>query len=157
MISEAVRLVQEDHNKRGVSVQCVFEEDLPPVSVDPILIQEVFINLVSNAIEAMETNPREPQVTIKATISDDKEMAIDVIDNGPGVNDLENIFDAFVTTKEKGMGIGLAVSRSIVEAHEGKLWAENNPDFGAKFTVKIPLPKTAGTLQVAAKTVRPTP
>jgi signal transduction histidine kinase len=108
---------------------------------DPILIQEVFINLISNAIEAMETNPREPEVTIKAAISDDKEMAIEVIDNGPGVDDAENIFDAFVTTKETGMGIGLAVSRSIVEAHEGQLWAENNSGFGAKFTVKLPLPK----------------
>ena len=151
MISEAVRLVQEDHNKRGVPVQCIFEEDLPRVSVDPILIQEVFINLLSNAIEAMETNPREPQVTIKAAISDEKEMAIEVIDNGPGVDDPENIFDAFVTTKEKGMGIGLAVSRSIVEAHEGQLWAENNSDFGAKFTVTIPLPKPASALQVVAE------
>lgn len=151
MISEAVRLVQEDHTKRGVTVQCVFREDLPQVSVDPILIQEVFINLISNAIEAMETNPREPQVTITAAISDDKEMAIEVIDNGPGVDDPESIFDAFVTTKEKGMGIGLAVSRSIMEAHEGHLWAENNPDFGAKFTVKIPLPKTAKALEMAAE------
>jgi signal transduction histidine kinase len=139
MISEAVRLVLEDHNKRGVPVQCIFEEGLPLVSIDPILIQEVFINLISNAIEAMETNPRESQVTIKAAISDDKEMTIEVIDNGPGVDDSENIFDAFVTTKEKGMGIGLAVSRSIVEAHEGQLWAENNSDFGAKLTVKLPL------------------
>jgi signal transduction histidine kinase len=121
------------------------------LSVDPILIQEVFINLISNAIEAMETNPREPQVVIKVAISDDKEMAIEVIDNGPGVDDAENIFDAFVTTKEKGMGIGLAVSRSIVEANEGQLWAENNSDFGAKFTVKLPLPKMAGGLQLVAE------
>jgi len=99
----------------------------------------------------METNPREPQVIVKAAISDDKEMAIEVIDNGPGVDDAENIFDAFVTTKEKGMGIGLAVSRSIVEAHEGQLWAENNPDFGAKFTVKLPLPNTASALQLVAE------
>jgi signal transduction histidine kinase len=153
MISEAVRLVQEDDNKRGVPVQCIFADNLPRVSVDPILIQEVFINLISNAIEAMETNPRESQVIIKAAITDDKEMAVEVIDNGPGVDDAENIFDAFVTTKEKGMGIGLAVSRSIVEAHEGQLWAENNSDFGAKFTVKIPLPKTGSALQ--AVTGRP--
>jgi PAS domain S-box-containing protein len=151
MISEAVRLVLEDHNKRGVPVQCIFEEGLPLVSVDPILIQEVFINLISNAIEAMESNPRKSHVTIKAAISDDKEMAIEVIDNGPGVDDAENIFDAFVTTKEKGMGIGLAVSRSIVEAHEGQLSAENNSDFGAKFTLKLPLPKTARGLPLAAE------
>jgi C4-dicarboxylate-specific signal transduction histidine kinase len=144
MISEAVRLVQEDANKRGVPFQYVFERDLPLVLVDPILIQEVVINLISNAIDAMETNRnrREPQIIIKAAISDDKEMAIEVIDNGPGVDDPEKIFDAFVTTKEKGMGIGLAVSRSIAEAHEGQLSAANNADFGAKFTLKIPLPKS---------------
>jgi PAS domain S-box-containing protein len=140
IISDAVRLIQEDANKRGVPVRCIFDKDLPLVLVDPILIQEVFINLISNAIEAMENISREPKVTIRATIYD-KEMAIEVTDNGPGVDDPEKIFDAFVTTKEKGMGIGLAVSRSIAEAHEGQLSAANNADFGAKFTLKIPLPK----------------
>jgi len=89
----------------------------------------------------MENNPREPQVMIRATVVNAKEVVIQVLDNGPGVDDFEKIFDAFVTTKEKGMGIGLAVSRSIVEAHEGQLWAENNSDFGATFTLKLPLPK----------------
>ena len=90
----------------------------------------------------MESNPREPRVIFKAAIPDDKEMAIEVIDKGPGVDDAENIFDAFVTT---------AVSRSIVEAHEGQLWAENNSDFGATFTVKLPLRKTASALQLVAE------
>lgn len=138
MIGEAVRLVQEDANKRRVPVHCIFEEDLPPVFVDAILIQEVFINLISNAIEAMENIRRDPKVIIRAAISDDKEVAIQVIDNGPGIGDSEKIFDAFVTTKEKGMGIGLAVSRSIAEAHEGQLSAADNPDFGATFTLTLP-------------------
>ena len=143
VMSEAVRLVQEDRNKRGVPVQCIFEENLPRVFVDPILIQEVFINLITNSIEALANVRREPQLTIKVAARDDKELAIEVIDNGPGLDDPEKIFDAFVTTKEKGMGIGLAVSRSIMEAHDGRLWAENNADFGAKFTVTIPVPKSA--------------
>jgi C4-dicarboxylate-specific signal transduction histidine kinase len=84
MIGEAVRLVQEDANKRGVPVHCIFEEDLPLVFVDAILIQEVFINLISNAIEAMENIPREPKVIIRAAISDDKEMAIEVIERSGG-------------------------------------------------------------------------
>jgi signal transduction histidine kinase len=71
-------------------------------------------------------------------------MAIEVIDNGSGVDDPEKIFDAFVTTKEEGMGIGLAVSRSIAEAHEGQLSATNNPEVGATFTLKIPIPKSTG-------------
>jgi PAS domain S-box-containing protein len=143
MIREAVRLLQEDQNKRRIPVECFFENDLPLVLVDPIQLQEVFINLISNAIEAVENNPREPQVTIRAAVVDHQAVAIEVIDNGPGVQDLERIFDAFVTTKEKGMGIGLAVSRSIVDAHDGELWAENNPDFGAKIVLRIPRPKSA--------------
>jgi PAS domain S-box-containing protein len=151
VISEAVRLVHEDRNKRGVPVRCMFEENLPRVFVDPILIQEVFINLISNAIEAMETSPREPKLTIMVAACDDKELAIEVVDNGLGLEDTERIFDAFVTTKEKGMGIGLAVSRSIAEAHHGQLWAENNPDFGATFTLKLPLSKSASSSQVLAE------
>jgi PAS domain S-box-containing protein len=151
MIGEAVRLVQEDANKRGVPVHCIFEEDLPLVFVDAILIQEVFINLISNAIEAMENIPRKPKVIIRAAISDDKEMAIEVIDNGTGIDDPEKIFDAFVTTKETGMGIGLAVSRSIAEAHEGQLSAANNPDVGATFTLKLPIPTSANALPASAE------
>ena len=66
-------------------------------------------------------------------------MLIQVIDNGPGVSEPDRIFDAFMTTKEKGMGIGLAVSRSIVEVHGGRLWAENNKMGGATFNVALPL------------------
>jgi signal transduction histidine kinase len=141
MIREAVRLVQEDQYKRRIPVGCIFADNLPNVFVDPIQLQEVFINLISNAIEAMENNPREPQITIRAAVIDHEAIAVEVIDNGPGVQDLENIFDAFVTTKETGMGIGLAVSRSIVEAHDGELWAENNVDFGVKIVLRVPRPK----------------
>jgi C4-dicarboxylate-specific signal transduction histidine kinase len=106
--------------------------------VDPIQVQEVLINLITNAMEAMEGSPRNPRLIIRAT-ADQREMAIQVIDNGPGVDDPERIFEPFFSTKKEGMGIGLAVSRSIVEAHEGQLWAENNLDFGARFTLKLPL------------------
>ena len=146
MIREAVRLVQEDPNKRRIPVECILEDHLPRVFVDPIQLQEVFINLLSNAIEAVENNPRGPQVTIRAAAVDDQKNTIEVIDSGPGVHDLERIFDAFVTTKEKGMGIGLAVSRSIAEAHDGELWAENNPDFGAKIVLSIPLSQISNGL-----------
>ncbi len=146
IVNEAVRLVQEDQSKRRVTLQSAFQETLPQVFVDPVLMQEVFVNLISNAIEAMESSPREPLLTIKSAISEDSEMVVEVIDNGPGIDDPEKIFDAFMTTKEKGMGIGLAVSRSIVEAHDGQILAANNSDFGATFTVKIPLLQTAGAL-----------
>ncbi len=139
IVGEAVRLVQEDPNKREIPIDRRFDELLPPVSVDPIQIQEVFINLISNATEAMEDIGISPLVKVRAAVTDQSEMLVQVIDNGPGVSDVEKIFDAFVTTKESGMGIGLAVSRSIVEAHGGRIWAENNPDGGTTFNIALPL------------------
>jgi C4-dicarboxylate-specific signal transduction histidine kinase len=109
------------------------------VPVDRIQIQQVFINLIVNAIEALEGQQGPPQVTLRAAVTDSDRILVQVIDNGPGVYDPEQIFDAFTTTKEKGMGIGLAVSRSIVEAHGGWLWAENNKTGGAIFNVALPL------------------
>ena len=139
MMREAVRLVQEDPNKREIHIDLRLDENIPKVPVDRIQIQEVFINLISNAIEAVENNRISPLIRVQAAVTDQNDMVIRVIDNGPGVNDPENIFDAFVTTKAKGMGIGLAVSRSIVEAHGGRLWAENGPDGGARFNVALPV------------------
>ena len=149
IIREVVRVVQEDPKKRDVPIECHFDESLPAVPVDQIQVQQVFINLIVNAIEALEGQQVPPLVTLRAAVTDSHRMLIQVIDNGPGVHDPERIFDAFMTTKEKGMGIGLAVSRSIVEAHGGRLWAENNKAGGAIFNVTLPLshagPTTAQT------------
>jgi C4-dicarboxylate-specific signal transduction histidine kinase len=139
MIREAVRLVHEDPKKRAVLIDWVFDGHLPTVSVDLIQIQQVLCNLILNAIEAMEDSRIHPILKIRAAVTDQNEMLIQVIDNGPGVDNTETIFDAFVTTKEKGMGIGLAVSRSIVEVHGGRLWAENNRGGGATFSMALPL------------------
>jgi C4-dicarboxylate-specific signal transduction histidine kinase len=149
ILNEVVRIVHEDPKKRTVPVECHREEPLPTVLVDQIQIQQVFINLIVNAIEALEGQQGPPQVTLRAAVTDSDGMLIQVIDNGPGVDDPDRIFDPFMTTKEKGMGIGLAVSRSIVEAHGGRLWAENNKAGGAIFNVALPLshagPTTAQT------------
>jgi C4-dicarboxylate-specific signal transduction histidine kinase len=139
MIGEAVRLVHEDPKKSAVLIDCDFGGHLPTVSVDQIQIQQVLCNLILNAIEAMEGSRIHPLLKVRANVTDQIEMLIQVIDNGPGVDNTETIFDAFVTTKDKGMGIGLAVSRSIVEAHDGRLWAENNPGGGATFSMALPL------------------
>jgi len=139
IMREAVRFIHEDPKKREVPIELRFDDPLPAISVDMIQIQQLFINLLSNAIEALDGSPVPPLVKFAAAATDRNELIVQVIDNGPGVVDPERIFDAFVTTKDKGMGIGLAVSRSIVEAHGGRLWAENNPDGGARFSVALPL------------------
>ncbi len=138
ILREVVRVVQEDPKKRDVPIECHFEASLPAIPADQIQIQQVFINLILNAIEALEGRQAAPLVVLRAR-ADSNGMLIQVIDNGPGVNDPDRIFDAFMTTKEKGMGIGLAVSRTIVEAHGGQLWAENNKAGGAIFNVALPL------------------
>jgi C4-dicarboxylate-specific signal transduction histidine kinase len=145
IFNEVVRIVQEDPKKRAVPVECHFDESLPAVPVDQIQIQQVFINLIVNAIEALQWQQLSPLVTLRAAVTGSDRMLIQVIDNGPGVHDPDRIFDAFVTTKEKGMGIGLAVSRSIVEAHGGRLWAENNKAGGATFNVALPLSHASPT------------
>jgi C4-dicarboxylate-specific signal transduction histidine kinase len=142
ILREVVRFVQEDPKKRDVPIECRFEEALPLIPVDQVQIQQVFINLIVNAIEALEGRPAAPLVVLRA-VTDSNGMLVQVIDNGPGVDDPDRIFDAFMTTKEKGMGIGLAVSRSIVEAHGGRLWAENNKPVGATLNVALPLNQTS--------------
>src|SRR6266702_1666267 len=144
ILREVVRVVQEDPKKRDVPIECHFEEPLPVVPVDQIQIQQVFINLLVNAIEALEGQQATPLVVLRA-LTDSNGMLVQVIDNGPGDDDPERIFDAFMTTKEKGMGIGLAVSRSTVEAHGGVLWAENNKTGGVTFNVALPLSHTSST------------
>jgi PAS domain S-box-containing protein len=139
VLGEAVRFLHGDPRKHDATIDWQLEENLPTVSVDLTQIQQVFINLISNAMEALEGSQLPPHIIVRASATDQNQMLIQVIDNGPGVADQERIFDAFVTTKNNGMGIGLAVSRSIVEAHGGRLWAENNPFGGATFSVVLPL------------------
>jgi C4-dicarboxylate-specific signal transduction histidine kinase len=139
IIREAIRFVHEDGKRDEIPIDVQIAGDLPPILVEQIQIQEVLINLISNGIEAMESNARPPHLMIRGSLVSEGEVLIEVIDSGPGLKDTENIFDAFITTKEKGMGIGLAVSRSIIEGHDGQLWAENNPDYGAKFSIKLPV------------------
>ena len=139
VVRESVRFIYEDPNKREVRINWSVTGNLPLICADRIQIQQVFINLISNAIEATEGSANAAQIQLRAFVMNEHEVIVQVIDNGTGLEDTEKIFDAFVTTKEKGMGIGLAVSKSIVEAHGGRLWAENNPSRGATFNVALPV------------------
>jgi len=126
---------------REQNVQLRFHLDLTAdlVLADRVQIQQVLVNLFRNALEAMEQSPRRELAVTNTRVGDDM-IEVDVSDTGSGFQDdvLPNLFQTFFTTKETGMGIGLSISRSIIEAHGGRMWAENNASGGATFRFTLP-------------------
>jgi signal transduction histidine kinase len=121
-----------------VTVEAEFDPYLPLVLGDRIQLQQVVLNLVMNACEAMASiNVHDRRISIVARFKGSTcEVLCAICDRGAGIasDDLERIFQPFVTTKAQGLGMGLAICRSIIEAHGGRLWAENGPNGGAIFT-----------------------
>ena len=115
--------------------------DLPRVLGDRVQLQQVILNLVMNGIEAMSpVTDRPREMLIRSSEHESDKVLVAVQDSGVGIDaqDIEKIFDAFYTTKSQGMGMGLAICRSIVEAHGGRLWATANEDRGATFRFTLP-------------------
>jgi signal transduction histidine kinase len=126
-------------------VETSLAKDLPLIEVDPVQIQQVLVNLVSNALDAMRwTPPDRRKVEISTAGNGDNEVRLSVRDYGTGLRAEvhERLFDRFFTTKEQGLGMGLAIVRSIVESHGGKIDAENVPDGGARFHFTLPVIRT---------------
>ena len=120
-------------------------DDLPRIVVDRIMIEQVLLNLVKNAIEAMSDVPVERRrLTISAHEVDGRMLEIAVTDQGHGIDeaDAERIFAPFYTTKAEGMGIGLAICRSMIEFHQGRLWLENRREGGTVFRFTVPCEAT---------------
>jgi PAS domain S-box-containing protein len=139
--TEVLDLARADLVGRSVGVTTQLAPDLPAVRGDRIQLQQVLLNLIFNACEAMSDNdPAERQLAIVTAPNGLGTAQISVIDRGNGIpaNMLERLFEPFVTTKAQGLGLGLSISRSIVTAHGGRLWAANNPDRGASFFVALP-------------------
>jgi PAS domain S-box-containing protein len=141
-IREVQDLVRGEVRARGVQLRLACEADLPSISGDRIQLQQVILNLAVNAMEAMAAVAnRDRRIVIGAERSGPDEVRVRVSDTGPGLADehRERVFDAFYTTKTLGMGMGLAIGRSIVEAHGGQLWATPNPDGGETFQFTLPV------------------
>jgi PAS domain S-box-containing protein len=118
-----------------------FDADLPPVSADRVQIQQVILNLILNAADAMRTVDDHPRnLLIVTALEDANWVRLSVRDSGAGINPqhIDKLFDAFFTTKPHGMGVGLSISRSIIESHMGRLWATANDGPGATFSLSIP-------------------
>jgi len=139
MVLETVQLLREDEAKRTADIEFDLPDGLPPVFIDTIQIQQVLLNLIMNAIEATENSGRTPKILVTASPLRGRSVLLEVIDNGSGIVGGDSIFDAFFTTQSKTMSIGLAVSRSIIEAHDGRLTAANNEGYGATFSVVLPV------------------
>jgi C4-dicarboxylate-specific signal transduction histidine kinase len=129
-------------NLRGVTVRLELMEKPPFVSADPVQLQQVLLNLITNAIDAMKSvSGRLRVLGIQTQVMDGRTVVVTVQDSGVGLDPqhLQQLFEPFYTTKPKGLGMGLSISRSIVEAHGGRLWAEPGPGPGATFRFTLPV------------------
>lgn len=136
LLREVASLERPDARHQEVEIQLDLEEALPPVQADPIQVQQVALNLMRNGIEAVQTiEPSRRKVLLRTRIRADHQVEAMISDSGPPCDPgiLDQIFDPFFTTKQKGMGMGLTISRSIIEAHGGELWAVPNPEGGLAF------------------------
>jgi C4-dicarboxylate-specific signal transduction histidine kinase len=144
LVRDACALVAHDARNRGVSIHFALAEAAPHVLGDLVQLQQVVVNLVLNGFEAMEQNKRgDRRIEIKTRFRDAGEESVEIafMDRGAGLPDgtADRIFEAFYTTKPRGLGMGLSISRSIIEAHGGRLTAENQPGGGAMLRVYLPL------------------
>ena len=143
-INETIRdvlvLVADRAKREAVSIRTDFADDLFAVSGDRVQVQQVLLNLVMNAIEAMSTVGEWPRELLVYSRNIEDQVQVTVEDSGPGLdpNGMERIFDPFYTTKASGMGMGLSICRSIVQRHGGRLWATAEHGSGTMFHVALP-------------------
>jgi two-component system sensor kinase FixL len=147
LVEQALALGLVGARQRGVRVSLELDHALPPVLVDHVQIQQVVLNLVRNAIEAMEAVDRRELVIGTRAILDQEMAEVIVADTGPGIAPelADRLFQPFVTTKATGMGLGLSICREIVEAHHGRLTAAPRSSGGTVFRVTLPIARREET------------
>jgi C4-dicarboxylate-specific signal transduction histidine kinase len=141
-IRDVLELTRGETTKNGVSVRTQFAEPSPVVQADRVQLQQVILNLIINAVEAMSSMSEGARELLICTEKAESNRALVAVrDSGPGLDlkSVDRLFEAFYTTKVQGMGIGLAICRSIIEAHGGQLWAGANEPRGAVFQFTVPL------------------
>ena len=145
VIRQMIPLMRGETGRRAISIHTELANALPNVRADRVQLQQVFLNLVLNGIAAIDEGNAAGDLTIKSQRNADGHVLISVSDTGIGLppDRADKVFDAFFTTKPRGTGMGLSISRSIIESHGGRLWAAENPDRGATFQFTLPVEQTA--------------
>jgi C4-dicarboxylate-specific signal transduction histidine kinase len=140
VIQEMVVLLGSEASRHSVSILTELSEDLPRVAADRVQLQQVLMNLMLNGIEAMQDTKGGGQLTIRSLRGESGQLLISVSDTGMGLppDQADQIFNAFFSTKAQGTGMGLSISRSIIESHGGRLWATSNSGRGATFNFTLP-------------------
>ena len=142
VVQDTLKLMRHDLMNRDVTVDTELAQNLPTVTGDRVQLQQVLLNLVLNACEAMtDLDSLERQLLVVTKLEDGSAVHVSVIDDGgciPG-EEMKRVFEPFFTTKEQGMGLGLSVCRTIINAHRGKIWATNNAGCGATFHFRLPV------------------
>lgn len=147
VIREMISLMRSEAGRRGITIHTELASSLPNVRADRVQLQQVFMNLILNGIEAIDEGNVAGALTIKSQQNADGRVLISVSDTGMGLppKQADKLFDAFFTTKPRGTGMGLSISRSIIESHGGSLWATANSDRGATFQFNLPVEHAATT------------
>jgi signal transduction histidine kinase len=144
LVREAVEINSLELKQTRARIVCELAADIAPVMADPIQIEQVVVNLARNGLESMAETPEEERVlSIGTRWHDERSVEVFVRDRGNGIGETERgkVFEPFFTTKSEGMGMGLAISRSIIQSHEGRLWFSANEDRGCTFHFTLPIAK----------------
>lgn len=141
ILRDAVALMEADINKRVMTVQLDLGDRLPDIEADPLMIEQVIVNLVRNAMDAMRDNPRDRRTVTISSREEDGHYVIRVTDQGNGIppDIAQHLFEPFYTTKQEGMGMGLNICRSIAELHHGRLGFKTEPNAGTVFILSLPM------------------
>jgi signal transduction histidine kinase len=144
VVSEVFRLMRSEAEKRRVNLEIDLEARLPAILGDRVQIQQVLVNLCINGMDAMDSVvERRRTLTLRTRLHDSGAVRVEVQDSGVGLQNPDRVFETFFTTKQHGMGLGLPISRSIIELHDGHLWPQSSDAFGTTFCFTLPEP-TAG-------------
>jgi len=146
LTQETVRFLNSDAQDNNISIQVTLDDQLPSIEIDKVQIQQVLVNLIRNGIEAMQNNNGKARTLtvythLNGTNRNESEAQVTVKDTGPGlkISQIENLFQPFYTTKSTGMGMGLSISRSIIDAHGGKLWLDSQHNSETQFHFTLPI------------------